>query len=317
MSENELTNYSIIIPVYNGENTLIELYERIVTVFDQLKSGFEVIFVDDGSKDKSWEILNQIHIDDTRIRIIKLRKNYGQHAAVLCGLKHASGDFIITMDDDLQNPPEEIPNLINTIINRPDFDVVIGIPEQKNHGFFRRLGSSFINAITTKIFKKDRNLRMSSFRIMTQELASDLISLRIPEPAIGTMILVLTKNIGNIDVTHNPRAQGRSGYSFAKLLNLTYNNILSYSSLPLKIVSQIGLLSSFMSMILAVYFLIRSRYVTVSGWVSTVVLISFFSGLILFSLGIIGEYLIRILMSVYDYPQYLTLQKKGFDDYLK
>ena len=314
MSENELMNYSIIIPVYNGENTLIELYERIATVFDQLKSDFEVIFVDDGSKDKSWEILNQIHIDDNRIRIIKLRKNYGQHAAVLCGLKHASGDFIITMDDDLQNPPEEILNLINSIIDRPDLDVVIGVPEQKNHGFFRRLGSSFINALTTKIFKKDRNLRMSSFRIMTRELANDLISLRIPEPAIGTMILVLTKNIENINVIHNPRAQGRSGYSFAKLLNLTYNNILSYSSLPLKIVSQIGLLSSFMSMILAVYFLIRSRYVTVSGWVSTVVLISFFSGLILFSLGIIGEYLIRILMSVYDYPQYLTLYKKGFDD---
>jgi len=214
----------------------------------------------------------------------------------------------------LQNPPEEILNLINSIIDRPDLDVVIGVPEQKNHGFFRRLGSSFINALTTKIFKKDRNLRMSSFRIMTRELANDLISLRIPEPAIGTMILVLTKNIENINVIHNPRAQGRSGYSFAKLLNLTYNNILSYSSLPLKIVSQIGLLSSFMSMILAVYFLIRSRYVTVSGWVSTVVLISFFSGLILFSLGIIGEYLIRILMSVYDYPQYLTLYKKGFDD---
>jgi polyisoprenyl-phosphate glycosyltransferase len=314
MSKTSDLGFSIVIPVYNAEHTLTELCERILTVFRQLKFNYEIIFVDDYSKDHSWEILEHLSSKVSQVKAIRLRKNYGQHSAVLCGLKNASGDYIITMDDDLQNPPEEIPNLITAIIDRPEIDIVIGVPEQKNHSFFRRLGSFLINEITTIIFKKERQLKMASFRIMSRDLAQDLISLNIPEPAIGTMILILTKNIENILVKHNPRAAGRSGYSFGKLLKLTFNNIISYSSLPLKIVSHIGLISAFISMIMAIYFLIRVRFVTVSGWVSTVVLISFFSGLILFSLGIIGEYLIRILISVYDFPQYLMLQKRGFDN---
>jgi len=313
MNNDIALKFSIIIPVFNADQTLMELFERTLKVMNHDKLNFEVIFVDDFSKDHSWEILNHLSTKDPRVKIIKLRKNYGQHAAVLCGMKHASGDFIITMDDDLQNPPEEMPHLINAITDNPDFDVVIGIPKHKQHSFFRRLGSSLLNEITTLIFKKNRQIKMASFRILKKNLAQDLISLHIPEPAIGTMILLLTTKIGNVWVQHDLRPQKKSGYSFAKLLKLTYNNIISYSSLPLKFVSQIGLFSSFVSMVLAVYFLIRARYVTVSGWISIVVLISFFSGLILFSLGIIGEYLIRILTSVHNYPQYLVSEMKGCD----
>lgn len=155
---------------------------------------------------------------------------------------------------------------------------------------------------------------MASFRILRRDLVHSLLTLNMPEPAIGTMLLLISTKLKNVEVEHNARESGNSGYSVFDLVRLTYNNILNYSAWPLRIVSQLGLASSSLGIVLTVYFLWRSRTVTVSGWSTIVVLITFFSGLILFTLGIIGEYLVRIIKAVNHYPQFLIKQTIGISN---
>ncbi len=305
---------SVIVPVYRGEATLPELCRRLTAVFADIGLGYEIILVNDDSPDNSWEVMQTLHADDPHIKIIRLQRNFGQHAAVLCGMRYAKGELVVTIDDDLQYFPEDIPKLISTLQRDGGCDAVFGIPAQKKHAFYRNLGSRALNSITAHIFQRDKSLRMSSFRIFRRDTTRHILNLRIPEPAIGTMLFLVTKRVRNVEVNHAERSSGRSGYSILKVLRLTFNSIINYSSLPLQIVSQIGLISALVSLALTVYYLIKSRTVSVSGWSSIVVLVTFFSGLVLLTLGIIGEYLIRILKAVNVYPQYLVACSRGVEE---
>jgi polyisoprenyl-phosphate glycosyltransferase len=303
---------SLIIPVFNAEKSLNELCSRIIFVFEtQIKFDFEIILVNDASKDSSWEIMKQLNSKDSRIKVIDLAKNSGQHAAMHCGLQHFKGDYVLFMDDDLQHPPEEIPKLVRHIIENPDIDVVIGAFAEKKHSLIRNAGSKAMQIAGKKIFKKETSLRFTNFRIMRADIAQAIAKIHINKPRIGQLILHTTRNISSIVVEHDERKYGKSGYTFTRLVKDFILNIINNSALPLKLISSMGLIISIISFFIGLFYLLRYMIhgTSVAGWTSLIVITTLLSGFILFSLGIIGEYLIRILTEAKKLPNYLEREK--------
>jgi dolichol-phosphate mannosyltransferase/undecaprenyl-phosphate 4-deoxy-4-formamido-L-arabinose transferase len=307
-----MVEYSIVIPVFKAAEYLREMYERLTKVFQDISSNYEIIFVDDASPDVSWKIMKQLRAKDHRVKIIQHMRNFGQHKAILCGLYHSKGDFVITMDDDLQHPPEEIPKLVEAIRNNDEIDTVIGAYEVKQHSWFRNLGTNVINAITSYVFSKDKDLKLTSFRIMRRSIVNELENTHYHNPRIGQLLLLTTNRIINIPVAHHPRKHGRTSYTFRRLVSDALDNILSNSSLPLQIVSYLGFGSSLLSVVLSVYYLYKYFHVGISvpGWTTTILLLLFFFGILFFSLGIVGEYLIRILREVQGSPRSIIRNKE-------
>lgn len=302
---------SIVIPVFCSECSLEELCDAIIKDMTSNDFNFEIIMVNDASPDKSWEVMKRIREKDERIKIVRLSKNFGQHPAILCGMSMAKGDFVITMDDDMQHPPGEIKVLVNAILNDSEADVYVGDYSIKKHSWYRNTGTFLINTLTSKIFKKPKSLKLTSFRILRKHLVDDILKHKTESPRIGQIMLMVTNQIKNVRVEHNPRKYGRSSYSFSKLLKDFLDNVLANSSLPLKFVSYIGFFAFGLSFILAVYYLFRYFYIGigVAGWTTVVLTLFFFFGLLFLSIGIIGEYLIRILMESKKLPQYLIREK--------
>lgn len=305
-----LVAYSVVIPVFNSEKSLKELCERIKRVFTDIQETYEIIMVDDGSRDNSWDVMCDLHKQDSNIRIIQLMKNFGQQNALMCGFTHSNGKFIITMDDDMQNPPEEIPVLIGKMSE--GYDVVIGVQKEKQDTLVKKMGSSFIGWLHTKIFDKPKHIRLSSFRIMTNVLVKEIAITKTPYPFFSGIMLSLTDRIGNVTVEHKKRKYGKSNYTFSKLIKLAFNLFINYTSLPLKMLTFFGMSVSLFSFCLGTYFVIKKIIVSsiVPGWTSLVVLLSFFNGLLLMILSIMGEYLARIIGEVSNRHQYIIRKKE-------
>lgn len=302
-----MPKYSIVVPVYNSEKSLKELYERIKKVFDDvIKENFELILVDDFSKDHSFEVMEELQKQDNRVYAIQLSKNCGQHPAILCGFSYSNGDYIITMDDDLQHPPEEIPKLIKAITEKKDFDVIVGKYESKKHSVIRNVGTMLSNFVSYKVYGKPKELELTSFRIIKKFVVEDLLSLSIDLPRIGNMLLQVNGRIGNVLVEHDERKYGRSGYTFRRLVKDLINNLVTNSSFPLVCVRDIGIGSLLISVILGLYFLLRYfiRGTSIVGWTSLILIIIFYCGLLLFAVGIIGDYLIKILNESKKMPKF-------------
>ena len=312
VSNNLSVDYSVVVPVFTSSDSLRELHDRLTAVFQDISPRYEIILVDDASSDNSWEIMQQINSEDHRVKIIQHMRNFGQHKATLCGLRHAKGNFIVTMDDDLQHPPEEIPKLVEAITSNESIDVAIGAYQVKQHSWYRNIASKLINATASYVFEKDLNLKLTSFRIMRRYIADELTKSDTYYPRIGQLLLTITNRIVNVSVVHHPRKYGRTGYTFRRLVSDTASNILGSSSLPLQIVSFIGFACSALSVILGVYVLCKYLFigVSVSGWTSTMLVLLFFFGVLLFSFGIVGEYLLRILQEIKGTSRSLIRNKK-------
>lgn len=308
--------YSIIIPVYRAAGCLPELYDRLTAVLEGICAEYEIIMVDDASPDDSWDVMRGLQGRDPRVKIIQQMRNFGQHKAILCGMQYARGEFIVTMDDDLQHPPEEVPKLIEAIRSDDNLDVVSGAYEVKQHSWFRNIGSQAVNAVMSYVFNKDSNLKFTSFRIMRRNVVRSILRHRVDCPRISQMLLVTTDRIANVSVIHDPRGHGRSGYTLRRLVADALDNILSNSSLPLQVVSYVGFACSFLSVVLGVYYLHKYLFVGVgiAGWTTIVLLILFFFGLLFFSLGVVGEYLIRILRESKRSPRFVERQRIGFTE---
>jgi glycosyltransferase involved in cell wall biosynthesis len=305
----ETANYSIVIPVYNSEASLQELCHRIKKVFIKLKERYEIILVDDASTDHSWKVMKNLRDKDKNIKIIQLMKNFGQHNALMCGFHHVTGKYVITMDDDFQNGHEEIWKLIEE--GKKGYDSVIGALDVKQDTLFKKVGSLLIGYLNRKIFNKPEDIKLSSFRIMTRALANEIKVLKTPYPYISGMLFSLTHNIGNVKVKHEKRKYGRSNYNFNKLLKLAFNLIINYTSLPLTVVASFGILVSALSFCMGLYFIAKRLLINtiVPGWTSVVVLLSFFNGLLLVILSIMGEYLARIISEVSNKQQFVIREK--------
>jgi glycosyltransferase involved in cell wall biosynthesis len=299
--------YSVVVPVYNAEETLEELVSRLTQTFAKLNKTFELVFIDDNSKDRSWEILRSLRERHPKIRCYQLMRNYGQQNATMCGFRQAKGRYIITLDDDLQNPPEEIPSLITEL--EKGYDVVFGVYESKKHGRYRRWGSLMINKFYVLTFKTKG--RVSAFRILRSDLAKKILEYDLNFSYINGLIAWYTDRISRIYVQHQPRPQGRSGYTFRKLLNLSINMMTNFSLLPLQIASYAGVLFASAGFIIGIFFAVRRVLFgsNFSGFTAIIVSISFFSGMILFFLGIIGEYIGRIHLNINRRPQYSIRQE--------
>lgn len=226
---------SVVIPVYNSEQSLEELYTRIIKVLNDLNHTFEIILVDDCSKDGSYEIMRNIRNGDNRVKIIRLGANFGQHNATLCGFHYCKGDYIVTMDDDLQNPPEEVPELLEKI--KEGYDVVFGIPQKRQHAIYRNWGSALINSCLNLIFHKPWDIKSSSYRILRKDIVEKIVAQPLTDVYLAALILEITSNIANVSVRHDSRKYGKTNYNLKKSIKLAARLLINYSYLPLKILS--------------------------------------------------------------------------------
>jgi dolichol-phosphate mannosyltransferase/undecaprenyl-phosphate 4-deoxy-4-formamido-L-arabinose transferase len=307
--------FSIVIPVYNAAPTLVELHERLISVMESLGRPFEVVMVDDGSRDDSWRVICTLARSDPRVRGLQLMRNYGQANATMAGLEASRGDLLVTMDDDLQNPPEEIAKLVAAFDLDPNLDVLIGAPRKKQHAAWRNAASNALNSVSSYIFTSDRSFKLTSFRLMRREVAEPLFSLNIPTPAPGAQLHTVTGRIRNVEVDHDSRPEGRSGYTLTKMVNLTVSKLLGFTTFPLRFLTFLGITGVGTSMILGVVYLWRylAGVIQVPGWTTLVLLQIFVAGFIFLAFGIVGEYLQQILLSVRRMPAYLIRSEVSFD----
>jgi len=304
--------YSVVVPVYNSEGSLKLLHHRLSRVFATLNSNWELILVNDCSRDNSWEVMQDIANNDSRVIAVNLTNNFGQHNAIMCGFSFAKGKYVITMDDDLQHPPEEIVKLIKTITAR-SYGVVYGHYITKRHGTFRDLCSQSVNNIISRI--TGSGYKVTSFRIIEHLIVRKLLGFKQYNIMIDVLIkdIVHKTEVGHCWVAHHSRKIGKSNYSFKKLFSYAINMIFNYTLWPLHLASILGFLFAFLSILLGIYFFIYNLLyqVPVRGWTSLILIITFFSGIILFVLGIMGEYMGKIYLNINKKPQYFI--KEVFD----
>lgn len=296
--------YSVVIPVYNSAPIVGETIDRTVSFFDRAGYDYELILVNDGSRDPSWEIISQKALQNPRIISINLLRNYGQHAANLCGFRASTGDYVVTMDDDLQNPPEEIERLINAAGD--GYDLVIGRFRQKRHAFYRRVGTLLIKTINRRIFHADKDLVLTNFRLIRRDVVDRICNYQTSYPYISGLALMFSNHRANVLVEHLPRAAGKSTYSLWKILKLVATLLFNYSSYPLRLVTTIGIAISGIGFVLGAYYLVRALVVgtAVPGWTTLVVLLSFFNGVTILILSMIGEYCVRLINQVSSSASY-------------
>lgn len=295
---------SIIIPVYNSEKTIGCVVEKTISAIENYYK-YEIILINDGSIDNSSQVCKNIVDKNSSIRLINLSKNFGQHNAILAGLRFVKGDYIIFLDDDLETIPDEIPKLLNKI--QEGYDVVYANYENKKNNFFRNIGTAINNLMSRLLLNKPKHVRTSSFFIIRKYLVKELIKYKGPYPYMSGLIFRTTNNIGVVYTKLGSRIHGSSNYNFKKLLSLWINGFTNFSVKPLRISFFLGVLISIISFILATIFIIRKiiNPEIFIGWTSTIVVLLFFSGIQLVVMGFIGEYIGRVFLSLNKQPQYI------------
>lgn len=295
--------YSVIVPVFNSEESLQELVHRIKKVLSAYNCLHEIILIDDGSIDNSWEVITQLKQENNDILIaIRFSKNFGQHNAILCGLSKANGKYIITIDDDLQIPPEEISKLIEAQ-TATNADLIYGYYPNKKHSSFRNIGSKVVKKTGKALYNNPGE--GSSFRMIKTELAKKTLSHLQSFVYIDEILLWYTNNIHFVKVEHEARKYCKSGYSSFKLFSMSANIVFYYTAIPLRLMVYGGIICSILSFLTGIYFIIRKVLFKVPhGYTSLIVAILFSTGIIILCLGIIGEYLNRIYIVQNKKPPY-------------
>lgn len=306
--------FSVVIPVYNSEGIVGETVKRTCETLDAQGVTFEIILVNDGSPDNSWNVIVDIARRDPRVVAINLLRNSGQHAANLCGFRESRGEWVVTMDDDLQNPPEEIAQLAKKA--HEGYDLVLGEFRQKQHASYRRLGTRVIRLINQRIFGQEKDLTLTNFRMIRRDVVDRICAYHGPYPYIPGLCLMYSARRANTLVEHHPRKVGRSNYSWRRILQLVAAILFNYSSFPLRVVAGVGLVIALCSFILGVVYLLRGLILgtLVPGWTTLVVLLSFFNGVLMVMLAMLGEYVVRIINQISTSDPYIVSEKVGVDD---
>jgi glycosyltransferase involved in cell wall biosynthesis len=293
---------SIVIPVYSGADSIAELVSALEEL--PIEGGHEIILVNDGSPDRSLEVCRAL-VDRARVPItlIDLARNYGEHNAVMTGLRHANGAYVITMDDDLQNPPEELARLL-AYAQRSGKEVIYTYYDEKKHAIWRNLGSRFANRVADFVLEKPRGLYLSSFRCMSAFVVHEITRYDGPFPYVDGLILQVTRDIDHLTVRHLPRAAGRSNYTVRRLLRLWTSMFVNFSVMPLRVSTITGFVLSGIGAVGGA--MVIAEAVTSSppaGWASLMAAVLLLSGVQLVILGIIGEYLGRLYLTANRKPQ--------------
>ena len=297
---------SVVIPAYNSALSLPELLRRLSAVCQSLGSHSEVIVVNDGSRDHTWDVIQQLAGQYPSLRAINLMRNYGQHNALLCGIRSARFDTIITIDDDLQHPPEEIPKLLARLSQ--DADVVYGTPETEQHGVWRNLASE----VTKLAFKATMGVQVArdvgAFRAFRTQLRDAFANFHSPFVSIDVLLSWATNRFAAVRVRHEPRRLGASNYSFRKLMVHALNMMTGFSTWPLRFASLVGFGFALFGIVVLAFVLGRFLFqgTSVPGFPFLASLIAIFSGAQLLTLGITGEYLARMYARTIDRPAYVV-----------
>ena len=298
---------SIVIPVYNSYGILDELVTQIE---QSVNIDFELVLVNDCSSDDSWIKILQLVERYSFIRGINLRKNSSQHNAIMAGLNYTTGKVIVIMDDDLQHDPRYIKKLYNKINN--DCDVCYTKFPNKKHKIWKKLGSQFNDFVANILLKKPKDLYLSSFKAISEEIKKEIIKYDGPYPYIDGLILSTTNSINVIEVKHKDRFSGEGNYTLRSSVSLWLKMATSFSVLPLRLATFIGFIISTFSFILGIYYIIVKLFFDTApdGWTSLIVIVLFLGGIQLFSIGIIGEYIGRNYLKINQKPQFIIKEVK-------
>lgn len=297
---------SFIIPCYSSENTIADVVQEIIdTVKERPDYDYEIILVNDHSPDNVWSKILYLSNQNERIKGISFTRNFGQHSALMAGYRMATGEILISLDDDGQTPANEFYHLIDKLDE--GYDVVYASYANKCHSKFRNWGSQINNYMCEKLLGKPKNLVITSYFGMKSFIATEICKYENPYTYIIGLVLRTTNNISTVPVTHRKRKIGQSGYSFSKLLGLWMNGFTAFSVLPLRIASFTGIIFAFLGFLYVIYIIINKIYnpnVPI-GWSSTGAIILIVGGIILCVLGMLGEYLGRVYISLNKSPQYV------------
>ncbi|WP_235815015.1 glycosyltransferase family 2 protein [Olsenella massiliensis] len=300
---------SVVISCYNSERTIREVVELSMAEFARM-DGYdcEFVLVDDCSSDRTFEVIRQLADEHPNVRGASLMRNFGQHNGLMCAMHFAQGDYVLGMDDDLQTHPSQIPALIKRM--EEGFDLVYGCYRESLNGSLKRF-TSWLNKVTSnKLLGRPEGIRASNFWVISSQVKDQVIRYANYNPNVDALFTRMTRRVANVTIEHHQRAYGSSGYTLAKLARL-WLAYFNYTVVPLRIVSAVGVITAGVGFFAGVVTVVRKvlNPGMMAGWASTICVLLFFFGLVLLTLGVIGEYLGNIVLSINSTPQFIVRDK--------
>ena len=308
-----MPHISVVSPVYKGEKMVHELVSRIKENLSTITEDFDIILVNDASPDQSWTMILEECKLDKRVKGINLSKNFGQHKAILAGLHYAKGEWVIVMDCDLQDRPEEIPSFYKKAME--GFDIVQGEREERKDGFFKKLSSTIYNKVFRYLCGIKANKKIANFGIYKQKVINAICNMPERDRSFAVQVGYVGFKCAAIPIEHGKRFEGKSSYSFSKLFNLAFGTIVSNTNKPLRMMVVFGFILSFISMIMALYNVMAYFFglIEVAGFTSTIFSIWFVGGMLMMQMGIVGIYIVKVFDQVKGRPLYLVMDEVNVD----
>jgi undecaprenyl-phosphate 4-deoxy-4-formamido-L-arabinose transferase len=307
-----MKDISIVIPVYNSQDNLVELARQVHDALSEMR--YELILVNDSSKDESWDVIVQLCRQNHNLIGVNLRKNSGQDNAIMAGLSHASGNFTVIMDDDIQHSPYDIVKLYDAC--RQGYDVCYANFLKKNQALWKNLGSWFNGKIADILIDKPKHIYLSPFQIIRKEVVDEVLKYKGPYPYVQGLLLQTTNNITQITIEHHERYKGKSNFNFFRSMSVFFKLATSFSVYPLRIASLLGFLVASFGFGLAAFYFLEYLFSDhkVEGWLTLVLINLIIGGLVLASIGLIGEYMGRMYLSLNSKPQYTVKEMVKFNE---
>jgi len=305
----DVPDISIIVPVYGCDDTLTELYGRVAAAVTRIPATFEIIFVDDRGPGRPWELITYLAQNDSRVKGLKLSKNFGQHCAIMAGVDFSRGNWVVIMDCDLQDRPEEIPRLWAKA--QEGHEIVVGRRVERKDNLLKRLSSRLFWWLFVYMTNQESDATQASFGIYSRQVVNTIKTLQEQPRIFPLLVRWAGFQVTPIDIDHAKRPQGKSSYNLRRKVSLAANAIVSYSNKPLKMFIQLGFLMAFIALCFGVYLFMRYFFLnqTITGWTSLMVSLYFLGGILLFGMGVLGIYISRIFEQVKGRPLYIVKQK--------
>ncbi|MBQ4529125.1 MAG: glycosyltransferase family 2 protein [Lachnospiraceae bacterium] len=297
---------SFVIPCYGSEHTIETVTQQIKAVMGTRKEyDYEIILVNDYSPDNVWSVITRLCQEDGHIRAVKLAKNFGQHSALMAGYTFVTGDYIATLDDDGQTPAEEVFKLIDKV--KEGYDVAYGYYAERKDNIFRKFGTLMNNKMLETMIEKPKNIHLTSYFVAKRYIVEEITKYQNPYPYIWGLVLRTTRNIVNVEINHQERKEGKSGYTFAKLINLWMNGFTAFSVKPLRIATGVGAVTSVLGVAFIIFTIVKKLLnpELVPGYSSLMAVLLFIGGMLMVMLGLIGEYVGRIYICINASPQFV------------
>lgn len=305
---------SFVIPCYRSADSVGDVIERIIaTVTSDGRYDYEIICINDYSPDNTLEVLKQIAAGNPKVKVLALTRNFGQHSALMAGYNHVTGDIVVCLDDDGQNPPEEVFKLVDKL--EEGYDLVSARYAKKKHNFIRRIGSKVSFAMSRYLVGMPKDLDLNSYCVFRRFVADEVVKYRNAYPFVHGLMLRITRNIANVDITHQDRQSGASGYTLGKLLGLWMNGFTAFSEKPLRLASLLGVSCAAIGFIYSLVIIVRRimNPAIPAGYSSMMAVILILCGIIMVLLGLLGEYIGRMYICLNNAPQYAIREKINVD----